>query len=62
MSPSQVIALLPETVGAVLAFALLSAAVGLCIACAGRPGAAGAHDASHGASHDAAHGHGAAHH
>jgi hypothetical protein len=58
MSPSQFLALLPETIGAVLAFALASAAVGLCIACAGRPGDAGAHGDGHGAGH----GHGGAHH
>jgi hypothetical protein len=58
MSPSQFIALLPEAIGAVLAFAIASAAVGFCIACAGRPSAAEAHGASHGASH----GHGAGGH
>jgi hypothetical protein len=58
VSPSQFIALLPETIGAVLAFLLASAAVGLCIACAGRPTAEGAHGAAHGASH----GHGAGGH
>jgi hypothetical protein len=59
LSPSQFIALLPETIGAVLAFALLSAAVGLCIACAGRPGVADAHDPGHGGGDGA--GHGASH-